>query len=825
MTPERWATIKSLFEQALQQPADQREEWIAASTSDAELLREVKRLLDAGENADRYFDTLGNRLRSTGEESAELTIPENIGPWQVLREAGRGGMGRVFEAVRDDGHFDQRVAIKVVDSHAPRLIARFERERRILADLDHPNICRLLDGGTLDDGRPYLVMEFVEGKPITTYCEEQGLLIPNRLELFIQVCDAVGFAHRRLVIHRDIKPSNVLVTEGGSVKLLDFGIARMLLEDGSPDQNLTGTGRRLLTPYFAAPEQILDGNVTTETDVYGLGVLLYVLLTRHHPFGETGGSPRVVEQEILEKTPTVPSSIVARDSNWKAQAGPRAFESGRWSKQLRGDLDRIVLKALRKEPERRYASPEDLARDIKRHRDGLPVEARPATFSYRAGSYLRRHRVGALITMVVLALTAVGSTVFTKRITAERDRATYVSDFLTDILARADDPASNPAALLPLLDPAVAKAENELASEPDAQAEVFQVVGMLYQRTGRSDRARHLLHRALSIRRGLHTGGHADIGETLFSLGKVFIGVDRDSSEYYFHLASEQYQAVSDSENGELAWSLLQHARMLPIEHPEKSRLFDAAMAMMRRVYGERSAGVADALHEYYVLGFGGGTTEDVEGAFEEAIAIYAENGLENNPYSIHAMHNLGLSLDARGEAERGLELLRRSVVLGKAASERGDEDRFAMEINLGATLYERGQYREADDILSEAARETIRYMPDSSSTIGSSHYWYGRNLIPLHRYDEAVEVLERAMGIFRHFDESSPYALRAQAELALAHFYKGDQEQAERLISDAVSRLHDLPFEDAALENAIVIYSAAPETERYRRRLRQLAQ
>lgn len=818
MTSERWSIVKSLFEEAAARPAQDRDGWLVAQTAgDDEVLAEVRRLLEADETAERYFDTLGNRLRpAEGRREPELAIPETIGPWRVLREVGRGGMGRVFEAERDDGLFDQRVAIKVVDSHSPRLLRRFEQERRILAGLEHPKISRLLDGGAIEDGRPYLVMEFVEGEPITTFAEERDLSVEERLLLFLQVCEAVAYAHRHLVIHRDLKPSNVLVTKGGTAKLLDFGIARLIRVDGSPDEGLTRTGRRPLTPHFAAPEQILGHAITTATDVYTLGVLLYILLVGRKPFGDTGGSQHEVEKEVLEKTPTAPSVAAARVEN-------PATNTARLRKRLSGDLDRIILKAIRKEPDRRYSSAEALARDLRRHLEGLPVEARLATFGYRARSFVRRHRSGVAVAIAVLGMAVVGSVLFTSRLAAERDRAEYVSEFLTDILARADDPDANASALLSLLDPAVVRAEQELSAEPDAQAEVFHVVGSLYRRTGRPDLARKLLERALDIRTKLHPNGHEDIAETLYALGKAYIGVDQDSSASFFRRSAEDYRALSDRDSNELAWSILQWARLLPLDHPDKRRLFEEAMAMLRRVHGERSTQVSYALHEYYVLGLGGGTTEEVEGAFKETIAIYTEHGREDHPHSIHAMHNLGLSLDSRGESEPGLQLLRRSVELARSSIDQGEPSRFTMEVNLGATLYERGLFEEADLYLRAAAIQSARFLPDSASGIGHSHYWFGRNLTALSRYDEAVEALRLAWNIGKLHNDRGPTTYRAQAQLAEALFYQGDRSEAQLLITEAVEALRGHPFERQALEKAVAILAETSEAGRLRRRLAEL--
>jgi tetratricopeptide (TPR) repeat protein len=324
-------------------------------------------------------------------------MPERIGHFRVVGVLGRGGMGEVFLAERDDGQFEQRVALKLIQRSAAGLVRRFLDERRILARLEHPGIARLVDGGLTSDGQPYFAMELVEGEPIDRYCESRQLSIERRLELFGSACDAVAYAHQHLVIHRDLKPSNILVTADGQVKLLDFGIAKVVGAADSAEER-TRTGMYLMTPEFAAPEQVRGDPVSTMTDVYGLGVLLYLLLTGSRPYDVRGKSPAEVERTICNSEPAKPS----------ATAG------GARHRRLRGDLDAIVLKALRKEPERRYTSAAALREDLQRFRAGLPVLARPDSVGYRLGKFARRHRA-AVTAGLLTAAGLLGATGFSLR--------------------------------------------------------------------------------------------------------------------------------------------------------------------------------------------------------------------------------------------------------------------------------------------------------------------------------------------------------------------------------------------------------------------------
>ncbi|HEX5230185.1 MAG TPA: serine/threonine-protein kinase, partial [Bryobacteraceae bacterium] len=390
MTPERWQTVRSVLERALELEGAERAKYLdEACADDAELRREVESLLQADEAATHAFLTgkaIDHAHLPPGAEAADTLQGRRIGPYLVLEEIGHGGMGAVYRAVRADDQFSQQVAIKVVRGGLSDRFAdqRFKAERQILADLNHANIARLLDGGATEDGRPYVVMEYIQGVPIDEFAEARKLSVRDKLKLFRTVCSAVAFAHQRLVIHRDIKPANILVTAEGVPKLLDFGIAKILDSDRPGEAEPTVTLVRMMTPEYASPEQVRGEAVTTGTDVYSLGVVLYGLLTGRQPYRITSRTAHEIIKAVLETEPERPSAI-----------NPR----------FRGDLDNIVLKALRKEPERRYASVEQFSEDIRRHLEGLPVSARPDTLAYRTSKFVRRHKWAVMAAAIaVLAL-------------------------------------------------------------------------------------------------------------------------------------------------------------------------------------------------------------------------------------------------------------------------------------------------------------------------------------------------------------------------------------------------------------------------------------
>ncbi|MBK6459143.1 MAG: serine/threonine protein kinase [Gemmatimonadetes bacterium] len=393
-----------ILERVLELAAGDRADHLDAECSGNPALRaDVERLLAVATGAPLWidevafdrFDALLHDVQRAADAPDDDAIGRQIGPFRLLSEIGRGGMGVVYRAERSDAQFRQQVALKLIKRGMDTdfVVRRFRAERQILASLAHPNIARLLDGGTTDDGRPYFVMEYIEGEPIDRYARTHALPLTARLELFLQVCDAVGYAHQQLVVHRDLKPLNILVTPGGVPKLLDFGIARILQDEGD---GATGTGVRALTPAYASPEQLEGLRPATASDVYSLGVVLYELLTGSLPHAVRSRSPDDMAQAIRTTEPPRPSAV--------ATALP-----GRLQRGLRGDLDNIVLMALRKEPQRRYASVEQLAADIRRHLAGMPVMARTDTFRYRAGKYVRRNVAAVTAAAAVALLLVMGS--------------------------------------------------------------------------------------------------------------------------------------------------------------------------------------------------------------------------------------------------------------------------------------------------------------------------------------------------------------------------------------------------------------------------------
>jgi tetratricopeptide (TPR) repeat protein len=398
MTQERWKKAEALFHEALERPESERRAWLeAACEDDRELAQEVLSLL--GSDAEIQSGFLEKRIEpaieSVLKENAESVLPERAGPYKIVRELGRGGMGTVYLAERDDEQYQSQVAVKLVrrGMDTDLILHRFYRERQTLARLQHPNIARLLDGGNTKEGHPYIVMEYVEGLRITEYCQKNGLGVTQRLRLFLDVCKAVAYAHRQFVVHRDIKPGNILVDQTGAVKLLDFGICKLLhAEEASGERTMGGAGQ-LMSPDYASPEQIRGETITVASDVYSAAAVLYELLTDMRPHKIEDYSLRGIEKGICDEEIVPPS---------------------KWKKQLAGDLDNIILCGLEKEAARRYQSMEQFAEDIRRYLEYEPVRARPSTLTYRVGKFMRR-RKGLVLSAAIIVLTLAGAAIISWR--------------------------------------------------------------------------------------------------------------------------------------------------------------------------------------------------------------------------------------------------------------------------------------------------------------------------------------------------------------------------------------------------------------------------
>jgi eukaryotic-like serine/threonine-protein kinase len=662
MAAETWPRIAAVFEEIASLPTEARPQGLdRLCGEDLELRREVEALLAADRAAGDFLER-----PAVSVNAPSSWVGRQLGAYRLERKLGEGGMGAVYLAARADQEYERQVAVKVFShgvEHAD-LLQRFRAERQILASLDHPGIARLLDGGTTDDGLPYLVMEHIDGLPIDRYCDERQLTIDERIGLFLKVCDAVAYAHRNLVVHRDLKPSNILVTADGSPRLLDFGIAKLLAGAAvSFPQQKTLTGERLMTPPFASPEQITGGAITTASDVYTLGVVLYLLLTGNLPYRYDPQRLGALETAVVEQEPIRPSLAV---------------EDPRLSRKLAGDLDNIVLKALAKEPRRRYSSVESLAQDLHNYREGLPVAARAATTGYRLRKFLGRHRLAAaataatsvLILGLAVAMTVQAVSLARQRdeIRHERDKAVQVTKFLQEMF-RSPDPSQaqgEKVTAREILDTGAARIRTELKDQPETQAALMNTMGAVYHNLGLDDRARPLLERGLALRRQHAGKASLEAAESLDSVGQ-------------FH-----------RDRGELAAAETEYRQALEIR---------------RATQGEKDPAVARTLDGLALTLMERSRYAAAEPLFQRALAIDRAHFGSEHEETAETVASLGRLRESLGDLA-GAELLLRQA-LGTLRRVRGEAYPPAVALldDLGELLVKRGRFVEAEACYRESLK------------------------------------------------------------------------------------------------------------------------
>jgi eukaryotic-like serine/threonine-protein kinase len=678
---ENWKQIKQIFSKALELEGPERLRFVEAeSNGDEDVMREVLSLLEAHENTgvlDREMDDV--RMSAISEARSSFMKGELIGRYRILHELGYGGMGSVFLAERADGEYEQRVALKLLRSvfAADSQVQRFKMERQILATLDYEKIARLIDGGITERGQPWFAMELVEGEKITDYCDANRLTITERLQLFMDVCDAVSYAHRKLVVHRDLKPSNILVNEKGNVKLLDFGIAKVL-SDEDTGSVITRPGLLPLTPSFASPEQIRGGQVTTASDVYQLGLILYELLTGMPPYSVEGKTPSAIEKTICDTSPPSPATrLQQRERTLLAEEVGlnRRLSSRKLIRELKGELGTIVMKAIRKEPDRRYESAGQLAEDIRRYLSGKPVKAHADSRLYRAGKFVKRHPAGSLSAAAILVMIVVYLATLTwhqqqtraalTQAELEAEKSAQVIDFMLGMF-EAGDPYENPGdtvTVRALLDRGVEKAEG--LSEPDLQAQIFGLVGRIYRELGEYRLAYPLLKDALELIGMDAADDNIELAHTYYNLATVThqLGNYRES-DTYFREALKIYDLHPNHQSEEFAGSLFTMANIINVQrdHIQAEEMHRKALEMRIKLHGEEHPQVAAS---YQSLGYTLSLLNKLEEAqsyLRKALDIYQAIYREDHPVKGDILVTLARTQVRAGDYEAAEKNLQRSI-------------------------------------------------------------------------------------------------------------------------------------------------------------------
>lgn len=833
LPPDRWQRVDQVFAAVLDLPEGERDDWLRETCAgDDDLYRTVRTLLDSDAEAERvlgddvgsFLAPLGNELEAAlREQGPPLPGGGRVGAWELLEEVGRGGMATVYLAEREQDGVRQRVALKLIRRgiDTDDVLGRFRAERRILAALEHPNIARFLEAGSTDDGRPYLVMEAIRGRPITEHCDAVGLSLDDRLRLVRTVGSAVQHAHRQLVVHRDIKPSNVLVTDEGVVKLLDFGIAKLVGGGDEAADVRTRTGARVLTPEYAAPEQIRGDIVTTATDVHGLGLLLYELLSGRRPFDLSGLSRSEAERVLLEHEPPPPSARVPLSGPDADEiAAARATTPERLRRRLRGDLDRIVLRALARDPADRYASVEQLVSDLDAWRRGMPVSARVANRWYVASRFVRRHWRGVAVAASLVLLFGAFSVATTvqqarterARQTAERERETAerIASFVESLFSAADPFAPTPERpdtlrLASLLERGAERARAELGEEPLVQAGILRVIGGAFRSARQHDRAAPILDDALALLRATPAAPPERLSDVLNELGNLELGRARPADAERWHReALDLRRAALGEDHPETMASMANLASALQDQGrlDEADTLYASVLARQPATTATDSARRADLLNARAVLATRARTYDIAAAHASEALAINRSLLGPAHPRVGRELNNLAVIQQRAGRLGQASGVLRESIAINRAAL---GEGHVLVGLQLGtlAGLLVRMDSVDAAGPLFAAALDRLR--PQVSPGDPNLHGLMGDYAAYLHRRGDlagAEAAYREALSGESALGASHPIVVRATGGLGTLLCERGSRAEGIRWLERAaVDRQGDRPGDGADLD------------------------
>jgi serine/threonine-protein kinase len=799
---ERWRRLEGALDQLLDAEEAERPALLdRLAAGDVDFGRDLGELLAAESEARDWLerpvegfapDLLASAARESSDRAHDDLVGRRLGPYRLLREIGRGGMGTVFLAERADGQFEQRVALKLVraDLRSASARRRFLDERSLLARLSHPGIARLLDGGVTEEGAPYLVLEYVEGLPLLEHVRQHRLGLDARLSLFLGICRAVEHAHRSLVVHRDLKPANVLVTAEGEVKLLDFGIARLLADGGTEARiDRTRFDERALTPEYAAPELLLGGAVTTATDVYSLGALLYELATGRRPVEVDAGSLLELERALRDQRPEPPS---------RRAAGSTGTEAG-FARRLAGDLDAVVLKALEKRPEDRYASVAELADDLTRARSLLPVRARRLSPARRALRFVRRHRLAVAVSAAAIALVALGvaSTLWqARRALREAERVRQVKDFTLGLFESSDPDVAGGDRLTAeqILERGLERIDRDLAGQPALQADMLEVVGDVLLKLGRYDEARGPFERAVALRRAVAGESPAELGRALVRLGDAaHFRLDLDRAEaLYREAAAIQGRALGDDHPDRLATLAL--LGRVALDRGDAASASDQLGPLLRRSRGalgddhplavEIEAALAEARLRT-------GDAATAERLFAHVLAVQRSRFPEVHSEVATAENNHGAALEALGRLAAAEAAYRRALAIDERLLGPAHPGLAPDLNNLASLLTRRGRCREAVEHAGAAVGIERARRHGGDATLAAFLYNFARALTCAGQPAEAVAAAREAVGLERAaFGDDHELVAASRAALARALGDSGELDAAEPLLRSACAAL-----------------------------------
>jgi len=816
LSRERWSRVEELFAHAVQLEADERTAYVeSACGGDDQLCDYVLNLLQTDPEIEATIErTIVSTVRHAFDEGvsqADQMKGQMIGPYRVERLLGSGGMGLVYLAERADQQFDQQVAIKLGRHRLidPQTELRLRHERQFLADLDHPNIARLLDGGTTEDGVPYLVMEYIDGVRIDTYCDVNQLSVAERLRLFQTICAAVHYAHQNLIIHRDIKATNILVTAEGTPKLLDFGIAKLSDAEGAATDGLTREGAVIMTPANGAPEQIVGQTITTATDVYGLGLLLYDLLSGLRAYETEGSTPSEIARVICEDERISPSRQLAHRKRLAENgndaialqqmveiAADRGTSAERLQRRLRGDLDTIVLNTLRKVPSRRYRSASALADDIGLHLKSMPIIARADSWRYRTGKFLRRHVAAvsaAALVVAMLATFTVLLSVQNRNIVKERNTAREVIQFLEDIFMAHDPSRARGADITAaeILAEGADRIRKNLGDRPEIQSSLMGTIGRVYYNLGEYQPSKEMLEQALQLRLETDGESHPNVAAARNDLAEVLIRrAEYQRATELLQQSLAVNQLSNDGTSPEVATNLFNLANVYLVtgELDEAESAVRSSIAIFVQLSDQFAIELAEAKNALGRILQVRGDLDQTEVLLREAIEIISDSQGPDHPFMAYYLQNLGVLQRTKGDLSAAEQTLQRAIEATRRIL--GDEHDLlpVTLVDQGMLLHMKGDYDAAERVIREALVLGIEIHGTSHPRLGLHKTILGMLLHDKNSLDAAEASLREALAIYEQvLDDNHQYIASALTELGAVLNTAGRPSEARVLLERAL--------------------------------------
>lgn len=800
MNQDRLNKIRELFDKASNLNAVEREVFLNQEcANELELKKEILSLLDSLENTKDFLEEALTIVEQNKNNFTDPYINKQIGNYLIDGEAGVGGMGIVYTGRRNDKEFEQKVAIKILKHGitSEYLLKRFQIERQTLANLQHQNIARLLDGGRTIDGLPYLVMEFIDGIPITDFCHQKKLSLEEKLKLFREVCTAVQYAHQNLIVHRDLKPGNILVTKNGIPKLLDFGIAKLIDEElVDNNEDLTRTGVWHLTPEYASPEQIKGEKITTASDIYSLGVLLYQILTGYQPYKISNNSPAAISKIITEEIIQKPSEKVKDKSREHAESN--LFLNDKISNQLKGDLDNIVSKAMHKDPARRYVSVEQFSEDIRRHLSGLPVIAQKDTAGYRLSKFIRRHKVGFIssVGFIVFLIINLIAIIWQANIAAnERDKAKLeaqkvetVNKFLLDMLSSVDPTEiGRDVKVYDVLRKSALGVEKGFKDQPGIEASIQKTIGKTLTSLGEYDEAKPHLLRSLLLNERVYGKQSNQASESNYELALYYHWIgELKTADSLYKKSLQIFKRNSDVSKRSLASTLNDYGILKSdfAEFDESKKMYEESLNILLENYGEKDRDVASLYNNLAIVMQAQKDLDGGERYFHKALELNIELFGENRPEVSSNYNNLAYIYIDKGDFTRAEEYFIKSLELKKKYYGADHSYVGFAFLNLGGLEFRIGKINESEKYILDAIKNLKKSVNEDHIWLGLAYYWYGKILIEKSKYSEAETYLRKSLTINKkNYPKDHPNIISSSAELGVVSFHLGKFAEAEKLL------------------------------------------